>query len=196
MSREDLPDGEPAVASLEQALTTRAQAGDERAFRRIYDRHAPGVYRFLRDQLGSDAAADEATQETFVRAHARLHAIRERDKLAPFLFGIARNVVLEQLRAKRRVADDADQALDAALDEAPSPEALLLGREADELFAEALARLSDERRGALLLLLDHGLTYDEIATVMDWSLAKTKVEIHRARQKLRAELSKYFGGES
>ena len=54
--------------SIEQGLASRALAGDQRAFRLIYERHAPAVFRFLRDQLGNESAADEATQETFVRA--------------------------------------------------------------------------------------------------------------------------------
>jgi RNA polymerase sigma-70 factor (ECF subfamily) len=44
--------------------------------------------------------------------------------------------------------------------------------------------------------MDHGLAYDDIADVMGWSLPKVKVEIHRARLKLRAELTKYLGGKS
>ncbi len=193
MSRIPTPD-EP-VASIEQGLAARALAGDERAFRLIYERHAPAVFRFLRDQLGNEAAADEATQETFVRAHTRLAAIRERDKLAPWLFGIARNVFLEQIRTRRPIAES-DEAIEAEAAPMPSPEALLLGIEADAKFAEAMARLPDARRAALVLQMDHDLSYDEIAQVMDWSLAKVKVEIHRARLQLRAELAKYLGDQA
>jgi RNA polymerase sigma-70 factor, ECF subfamily len=193
MSRIPTPD-EP-VASIEQGLAARALAGDERAFRLIYERHAPAVFRFLREQLGNETAADEATQETFVRAHAGLAAIRERDKLAPWLFGIARNVFLEQIRMRKPVAGS-DEALEAEPTSTPSPEALLLGVEADEKFAEALAHLSEPRRAALLLQMDHDLSYEEIAEIMDWSLAKVKVEIHRARLQLRAELAKYLGEKS
>jgi RNA polymerase sigma-70 factor (ECF subfamily) len=180
---------------IERGLVLRAQKGDERAFRSIYDRHAPAVHRFLRDQLGNDAGADEATQETFVRAHTRLGTIREQDKLAPWLFGIARNVFLEQIRTRRAVPGS-DEILESTEAPAPSPEALLLGREADEIFAASLARLPEERRSALVLVMEHGLSYDEIADVMGWSLAKVKVEIHRARLKLRADLTKYLGGKS
>jgi RNA polymerase sigma-70 factor (ECF subfamily) len=77
--------------------------------------------------------------------------------------------------------------------DAPNPEALLLRREADELLSRALQRIPEERRAALLLQMDHGLPYAEIATILEWSVAKVKIEIHRARLKLRAELSKYLG---
>ena len=187
--------GPGPMPSIERGLVLRAQRGDERAFRTIYERHAPAVYRFLRDQLGSDTGADEATQETFVRAHTRLPTLAEHDKLAPWLFGIARNVFLEQIRVRKNVAG-ADEILESTETPAPSPEALLLGREADEVFAASLARLPEDRRSALVLVMEHGLSYDDVADVMGWSLSKVKIEIHRARLKLRADLTKYLGGKS
>src|SRR3989441_13349375 len=92
--------GMPSVTDRE--LLLRAQAGDAEAFRVIFDRQAPGVRRFLGDLLRDDAAADEGTQETFVRAHQRLPTIEEPGKLQGWLFGIARMVSFEHLRRKRR----------------------------------------------------------------------------------------------
>ena len=183
----------PRMVALDLALTVRACSGDATAFRQIYDRHAPAVYRFLVNLLGDRAAADEATQETFVRAHTRLRFMREGDKLLPWLLGIARNVSFEMLRKSRRTESVDDDELDARVGSSVSPEAVLLSREADELLARALQRIPEERRAALILLMDHGLAYAEIAEILDWSLAKVKVEIHRARLKLRAELAKYIG---
>jgi RNA polymerase sigma factor (sigma-70 family) len=166
-------------------------------FRTVYDAHARSVRRFLGDLLRDDAAADEATQETFVRAHARLGTLREGDKVLPWLFGIARNVFYEELRVRRRhlrsIGEDDDRAEEP--DRAPSPEGMLLGAEADEKLAEALAELGEERRAALVLRIDHGLDYDQIAEVMGWPLSKVKNEIHRARLTLRTRLSKYVGGQ-
>ena len=76
-----------------------------------------------------------------------------------------------------------------------SPETELLDREALGVVQRALALLSEERREVLLLRLDHGLAYDDIAQVMGWSLAKVKVEIFRAREVLRATFEAYRGGE-
>jgi RNA polymerase sigma factor (sigma-70 family) len=182
----------PRLIALDVALTARASSGDAGAFRQIYERHAPAVYRFLVNLLGDRGVADEATQETFVRAHSRLKMMREGDKLLPWLFGIARNVCLETRRKLKRNAGGDDE-LDMQVADAPSPEALLLHREADELLSRALQRIPEERRAALLLQMDHGLPYAEIASILGWSVAKVKIEIHRARLKLRAELSKYLG---
>lgn len=166
-------------------------------FRALYDAHARSVRRFLGDLLRDDAAADEATQETFVRAHARLATLREGDKALGWLLGIARNVFYEELRARRRhLRSIDDEERDAAPDVAPSPEGVLLGAEADAQLADALGELGEERRTALVLRIDHGLDYDEIAELMGWPLSKVKNEIHRARLVLRTRLAKYVGGKA
>jgi RNA polymerase sigma-70 factor (ECF subfamily) len=187
------PRQEVSAIDLERALVARAAAGDGAAFRRLFDRHAPGVWRFLRDLLRDTAAADEGTQETFVRAHARLDTLRTGDKLAPWLFGIARNVSWEQLRARKRYVGVDDERDEDRPSPEPTPETLLLMREADQQLGAALASLGEERRAALLLRLDHGLGYEEIAGVMGWTLPKVKNEIHRARLALRSQLGEYLG---
>jgi RNA polymerase sigma-70 factor (ECF subfamily) len=165
-------------------------------FRAVYESNARAVRRFLGDLLRDDAAADEATQETFVRAHARLGTLSSGDKVLPWLFGIARNVFYEELRTRRRhLRAMADDERDEEPDASPSPEGMLLGAEADTQLAAALLELGEERRAALVLRIDHGLDYDEIASVMGWPLSKVKNEIHRARLVLRTRLSKYVGGE-
>jgi len=184
--------GAPDTDSDEELLS-RARAGDAEAFRVIFDREAPGVRRFLGDLLRDDTAADEGTQETFVRAHQRLGTLEQAGKLQGWLFGIARMVFLEQLRRKRRDGP----ALPAAdepreIDRAPSPEAVLLSAESDRMLEGALADLGEDRRSALLMRIDHGLGYGEIASAMGWSLQKVKNEIHRARLQLRASLAGYL----
>jgi RNA polymerase sigma-70 factor (ECF subfamily) len=185
----------PAL-DLDAILLERARRGDSRAFRTIFDRHAGAIRRFSHSLLKDRAAADEATQETFVRAHRGLPRIADRTKLRPFLFGIARNVARERMRAgAREVSLDDDRNDHVPAGEAPSPEALLLGVEADAVLRAALAELGPERRTALLLRIDHELGYPEIAETMGWSLAKVKNEIHRARLVLRTQVLAYLGDE-
>ena len=178
----------------EEELLSRAQAGDAEAFRVIFDRQSPGVRRFLGDLLRHDSAADEATQETFVRAWHRLSTLQQADKLQGWLLGIARMVFLEQLRRKRRDGPSPEpEAAPLQIDCGPTPEAMLLSGEADRMLAGALADLSQERRTALLMRLDHGLGYGDIASAMGWPLQKVKNEIHRARLQLRERLAGYLG---
>ena len=185
----DEPDDRPWVAAV--------LAGEPGAFRVLFDRHAPPVRRFLRDLCRDEAYADEATQETFVRAHGRLATLRDDQRLRPWLLGIARRVFLEELR-RRRPHVELQAAIETAIGTAgsvASPEADLLVVEEARLFRAALARLSAAQRGVLLLRIDHGLAYDEIAQVMGLSLPQVRNMLHRGRQELREYLAPYFEEE-
>ena len=186
-----------APAGIEAPRSDRFTHGDrvptpERA---IYDAHAAGIYRFLRDMLGSDADAADAVQETFMRAFRQLEELQEHARLKAWLFGIARNVCLEQFRSikRHRVAPAAAHRLVDL--EQITPEAMLLGREAALVIREALDAMGTDRRTALLLRVDHGLGYPDIAAALGWSLSKAKVEVHRARLRLRALLVERSGGD-
>ncbi|MEZ4298806.1 MAG: sigma-70 family RNA polymerase sigma factor [Polyangiaceae bacterium] len=162
----------------------------------LYTAHSGRVMRFLRDLLGDKALAADATQETFARAFRRIETVEHDERRLGWLFGIARNVSLEYRKARRVARDrfDGERALDAEPCRARSPEAQLLGREAARVVARALDGLSEERRAALLLRLDHGLSYEEVAAALGWSVAKARVEVFRAREVLRAAMSRYEGG--
>jgi RNA polymerase sigma-70 factor, ECF subfamily len=190
-------DDAPEAQDGERTLLRRARTGDPVAFRLLFERHSPAVWRFLKDTFRDEAAADEATQETFVRAHGRLATLRDADRLASWLLGIARLVFLETRRARGvhlDVEGEENEGLVEAVLPTPTPEDLLLDRETEALLAEALGHLREERRSALLLRIDHGLPYEEIAQVMGWSLPKVKNEIHRARLQLRERLAPHVGG--
>jgi RNA polymerase sigma-70 factor (ECF subfamily) len=172
------------------------EAEDRAAFTFLYDKHAPRVHRFLRDLLGDAGLASDATQETFVRAYAHMEIVREPERAVPWLFGVARNVSLELRKARARrgrvfTDDDAEDAMPTPCSHAPTPEGELLGREALSVVDAALARLSLDRRAMLLMALDHGLEYADIAHLMGFSLAKVKVEIFRGREILRETLAAY-----
>lgn len=175
--------------SPEEQLVARAQEGDAEAFRWLFERHVSPVRRFLGDMLPSAHLADEAAQETFVRAHRLLPRLQDRLRVKPWLLAIARLVALEALRNGRTETFEEDApAVVQAVIPSPDPEAVLLDKELHGQFTEALAALSTHRRAALLMRLDHGLSYDEIAEAMGWSLAQVKNEIHRARLQLRSAM--------
>src|ERR671913_467606 len=83
-------------------LVRRAAAGDREAFAVIYERHRAVVYRFARLMSGSDATADDVTQEVFVTLIRTLSSYEpQRAALLPYLYGIARNVTRNRLRRDR-----------------------------------------------------------------------------------------------
>ncbi|MDB4937966.1 MAG: polymerase sigma-70 factor, subfamily [Labilithrix sp.] len=193
-----LPDGarpeEPRIAAVAR------DRGSDAVFKELYAAHAGRIHRFLRDLLGDAALAADATQETFVRAFRQRDAFDSERAIAPWLFGIARNVSLELRRARfraRRVIAPSNEAGDAPEPKVPGsrePETELLGREALRVVEAAMERLSEDRRAMLLLRLDHGLSYDEIAALMGFTVAKVKVEIFRARETLRGAMADYERG--
>ena len=181
-------------------LVLRARSGDKRALRQIYDRYSAPIHRFLLGLTKSVPAAHDATQETFARAFIRLDSLSDPELLSAWLFGIARRVALESWKAARRgppcVAGEFEgECSQGDTRDRSTPESILLGREAASIVDRAMSRLSEDRRTVLLLRVDHGLGYEAIAEIMEWSLSKAKVEVHRARLELRAEMATYEQNE-
>ena len=188
----------PAITpeTPDEALVRRAQKGESAAFKALFERHVVAVRRFLRDLLRQGDLADDATQETFARAHAQLAKLADHDRFKPWILGIGRNVAFEAMRVRQHdVLDDEDDSTPTAVIPSPDPERVLLDAELEKHFTEAIATLSENRRAALLMRLDHGLAYEDIAAAFGWSIPTVKNEIHRARLKLRAHLLPHLTGE-
>jgi RNA polymerase sigma-70 factor (ECF subfamily) len=179
----------------DEALVRRAQAGDSLAFKVLFERHVVAVRRFVHDLVRDRHLADDATQEVFARAHAQLNRLEDHDRFKPWILGIARNVAFEVRRVRQHepIEENDDEGTPDAVIPSPDPEALLLDRELERHFTEALGVLSPKRRAALLMRIDHGLSYEEIAHAFGWSIPTVKNEIHRARLKLRAALLPHLG---
>lgn len=149
--------------------------------------------------LGDPTLADDATQETFVRA-ASSSFDGERGEIAPYLFGIARNVARElsrgRARAHDRTTDDVDLlALGVGAgwgDE--TPEALLSRAEQRDALVRSLAALPESYREVLVLRDVEALSNEAIAQLVGESLSATKSRLHRARLSLLAELTRSEGG--
>ena len=183
------------VRQTDAELVARARAGDDAAFEQLYAQCFPPVRRFLRDLLRDEAAAEEAAQETFVRALLRIGTLQDGERPLAWLLGIARNVSLEHRREQARPVQSVGLDVagnlgdDETAEEASAsltPEDLLLGREAGRAVEVALALLDEDRRTVLLLRAEHDLGCAEIAQLLGWSVSKVKVEVHRARLQLRA----------
>lgn len=159
------------------------------AFRVVYDRHAPGLYAFLSRRTGDATAAFELTAETFAAAWlSRDRFVDRGDGAAPWLFGIARNVLAASIRdasierrARRRVG------LDAAADVAdPRPE-WLAGF--DEDLATALHGLPPPQRDVIEMRVLDGQPYAEVARSLAITPGAARVRAHRGLATLRALLS-------
>ncbi len=166
----------------------KARAGDGDAFGLLVRHYAPDVQRLCRRLLGSTAEADDASQETFARAHA---ALASYDPVRPFrrwLLAIAAHRAIDALRRRRREARLFDsEALDAdALPDAgPSPLQHGLSAELRSQLLAAIESQPDLYRAPLVLRYYADLEYDAIAEILSISRNQVATLLFRGRRRLR-----------
>jgi RNA polymerase sigma-70 factor, ECF subfamily len=158
-------------------------------FWELYDRYYARVRGYAASMLRDASASDDVVQETFLRAQAHLDAVREPDKVGPWLFRIAHNLCLDQLRARQ--ASHIDPAVDpetAAACPAVSVQRDIERGEMSACVREKVDHLPETDRSVILLYDIMSLTHQEIADVLGIEAGAVKVRLHRARRKLRALL--------
>jgi RNA polymerase sigma-70 factor (ECF subfamily) len=176
----------PGVASVpdEDARVVALAQRDPRAFAPLYDRYFDPVYRYCFRRLGDREAAADAAAQVFAKALAALPRYREdAPSFRSWLFAIAHNVIVDDLRARRPVAPIAAAEHVAAT--GPSPEDVVLTDETGGTVRTLLASLPPDQRQILELRLA-GLTGPEIAAALGRSLGAVKIAQVRAFAKLRA----------
>jgi RNA polymerase sigma-70 factor, ECF subfamily len=150
-------------------------------FHDLYASYAPEVYRFAYWLAGDAAEAEDITSETFIRAWTHFGSIRT-ETLKAYLLQIARNVYLERMRKQRLQIS----LTDVYLDPHPGPEELAEEHAELARIQKMLQALPEIDRTAFILRVQQELPYDEIARVLQVSVAAVKVKVHRARKKLLA----------
>jgi len=157
-------------------------------FETLYRTHASAVFRFAWGLCGDRAQAEDIVSETFVRVLTRAPRIESRTALA-YLLTIARNTYLSGQRRRRR-----ELPLDESL---PAPHTDPISRLHTEAHLAAtmlaLRDLPEGVRAALLLRVDHDLSYEEIAVALGISVGAAKVRVHRARLHLASALESQGG---
>ncbi len=169
----------------DEILAARAAAGDRRAFDALVTRHRQAVYRLCWAATGNHADADDAAQETFVRAYRSLARYDPSRPFVPWLRTIAWNCGLSVRRdgnagVPRVAADDAPEPADPA----PGPEAAAAGNEEWQRVAGAVAALPDDLRTVLVLRAVEGLSYAEIALAAGIPAGTVMSRLSRARKRL------------
>src|SRR5258708_20185993 len=175
-------------------LVARACEGDQEAFRLIFERYSRPLISFVYDQVGNRELAEELTQETFVRAYRSLRTLREERKLSTWLFGIAKNVARESLRARQRTdqyVDLDDKRVLNLSDRGPVPVKQLLNKELNEVIQNSLALLDEDKRLVFTFKVFHQCTYEEIAEITGFSIPKLKTDLHLARTEMRRRVGQY-----
>jgi RNA polymerase sigma-70 factor (ECF subfamily) len=146
---------------------------------KLYRKHASAVLRFAWGLCGDRGAAEDVVSETFMRILVRVPRIETQTALG-YLLAVARNTYLKGLRKRRREVPLPDEIHAPEHD----PAEQLDGRAHLEVVLQELRGLPEGERAALLLRVDHGLPYEEIASALGTSVGAAKVRVHRARLRL------------
>ena len=157
----------------------------EAAFSELYARYSGRVYAYCLRFLGNRDEAQDVYQETFIRFYECARQDREMTNVPGFLLKIARNLCLNSRRNKKRTVEFEDYQFLVPPRSAENSEFL-------QLITTALDMLPDEYREVFVLREYEGLSYAEIAEVVDASLSNVKVRIFRAKQKIRDILAPYI----
>lgn len=179
----------------EAELISKAQQGDEDAFAQLLDDHQGKVYGLILRLTGSPEDAMELTQETFFNAWRGLPSFQRNSKFSTWLYRLATNVTIDFLRKEKRRrslsvsslsvdGDDDLRVLDVP-DHRFTPQSEAERRELQEAVHQGISKLSDEHRQVLVLRELNGLSYSEIAQVLDIEEGTVKSRISRARLALR-----------
>jgi len=165
----------------DEELMRRYQTGDETAFEEIYARYSKKIYGFLMRRLANPETSAELFQETFLRLHRGRSLYRPEMPFKTWLYTIANNLLRDSLRAKgrskvARASEGNENSVEAAIPD---------GSYKLQSFKEALARLTDDQKEALVLSRFDGMKYDEIGRVMGRSTEAVNQLVQRAMRHLR-----------
>ena len=179
----------------EAELLESAQGGDSRAFSRLVKMHQRRIYACAVGMLGDGGDADDAVQETFVRAWRAIARFDGRSKLSTWLYRVCVNVCLNHIRKRKRheAADIADPRVPEPTAD-PSqggsdPRRALEVRQLHGTIAKAVEGLSESLRTTVVMVLIDGMPQKEAAKVLGCSEGTIAWRIHEARRRLRIALA-------
>jgi RNA polymerase sigma-70 factor (ECF subfamily) len=171
----------PETRTEEDSWVRRAQKGDRQAFADLVEAYWDRLYRWLYQLTHDRHAAEDLAQDAFLKALANLKRFRAGSNFGAWLFRIAHNAFVNQCRSPSRrrepMPDDLPGRNGGPVDEVVSREAL-------QTVARALGRLAIEFRAALLLRVEEGLSFKQIADVLELTEETARWRVFKARQKL------------
>jgi RNA polymerase sigma-70 factor (ECF subfamily) len=195
----------PVQPDPDAVLMLRVKRGDREAFAGLLEKYKQPVMNFVCRSLRDETEAEDLAQNVFLQVYKSRSRYKQTAKFSTWLFTIARNLCLNELRRRyRHPAESIEetQAENESREGGPQrqyedksqmapPEKLLQGELAQKI-EEALAELPENQRSAILLCRQDELSYEEIAEVLDCSLSATKSLIHRGRETLKEKLKRYL----
>ncbi len=182
---------------IDQQLVERVQRGDKQAFGLLVSKYQRKLARLLSRMIRDQAEVEDVTQEAFIKAYRALPSFRGDSAFYTWLYRIGINTAKNYLVSKGRRAptsteielEDAEQYSEGdLLRDADTPERLLHTRQIGETVEAAMADLPEDLRTAITLREIEGLSYEEIASVMDCPIGTVRSRIFRAREAIAERL--------
>jgi RNA polymerase sigma-70 factor (ECF subfamily) len=175
-----------AIQQPDIAVIRRAQRGDERAFALIVRAYEAPIFNYVLRMIGDRALAEDLTQDVFLRVFRGLRGYSRQARFTTWLFQVAKNRVIDEIRAMERRPRTL-----VAIEDAPQLEVVdapIEQSEAIEILLSEVDKLSPDLKEALLLRDIVGLSYNEIANTLDVTLATVKWRIFKAREEVQQAL--------
>ncbi|HEU4383412.1 MAG TPA: sigma-70 family RNA polymerase sigma factor [Anaeromyxobacteraceae bacterium] len=190
----------------DQALVTRAKAGDADAFRALVVRYQRKVYAVALGIVRDPDLAWDVAQEALVRVHQHLADFKGESAFSTWVFRIATHLAIDSVRRERTSAkDDLEEADEAALAEGgegilatalgTNPQETALRHELMDKIGQALDRLPEKHRTILVLREVEGLSYEALAERLQINKGTVMSRLFHARRKMQALLRRYAGLE-
>jgi RNA polymerase sigma-70 factor (ECF subfamily) len=169
----------------ERAWIEQALKGDREAFGQLVRAYERPVYNLTYRMLGDPAEAEDAAQETFLRAFNKLATYQPERKFVNWLLSIASHHCIDRLRRRNRAPQlslDGPMPPQWLTSDAPRPEQVVDKKQRREQVRQVLETLPADYRATVVLRYWYGLSYREIATTMDTTESAIKSRLHRARR--------------
>lgn len=182
---------------IDQKLVERAQSGDKRAFELLVAKYQRKLGRLLSRFIRDPAEVEDVAQEAFIKAYRALPSFRGDSAFYTWLYRIGINTAKNYLVAQGRRAptstefdsDEAETFEDGEqLRDINTPENMLISKQIGETVNAAMEALPEELRTAIMLRELEGLSYEEIARIMDCPIGTVRSRIFRARESVAAKL--------
>lgn len=210
MSTDESPQAPAAPSDSDAMLVERTVAGDQKAFELLVIKYQRRIQRLIGRMVRDVDLVEDIAQETFIRAYRALAQFRGEAQFYTWLYRIAVNTAKKALMELKRdptvsensfksgQSDESDETspLENELISSETPEAVLAGKEIAQMVNAAMEALPEELRQAITLREIEGLSYEEIAEVMNCPIGTVRSRIFRAREAISARIKPLLENQS
>jgi RNA polymerase sigma-70 factor (ECF subfamily) len=178
------------IQSTDELLMLDVQKGDLEAFEALYERYHKRLSHFILRFMKERSAAEDILQETFLRLLKGKKRFRKDSRFSTYLFTIARNLCLDTLKSweRKHIFISQENQIEKATDKSKGPDKILEETEMGKVIQNEIQALPLDQREVLVLSKYSGLSYDEIARIIQSTPAAVKQKAYRAMLSLKQKL--------